>query len=139
MFSKIIQPRFAETDALGHINNAELPVWFEASRTPIFEMFVPDLDIHKWNLILAKIEVEFTAELFYGRDVEIRTYIARIGSSSCSVYQEAWQDGRLGAKGHAVLVHFDHQNKQSMPIPPSIRHLLNEHLLERDEGAATPA
>jgi acyl-CoA thioester hydrolase len=128
MFSKIIQPRFAETDALGHINNAVLPVWFETGRTPVFELFVPDLDIGRWTLILARIEVEFTAELFYGRDVEIRTWVSRIGTSSCSIYQEAWQDQRLGASGTAVLVHFDHDRKQSMPIPESIRQQLSMHL-----------
>ena len=59
MFSETLMPRFSETDALGHINNTALPVWFEAARTPFFRFFTPDLDCNKWKLIVAKIEVEF--------------------------------------------------------------------------------
>jgi acyl-CoA thioester hydrolase len=124
-----VQPRFAETDALGHINNAVLPVWFEQARTPIFKIFIPSLDVKKWTLILAKIEVEFVSEIFYGKSVEIRSYIEKIGSSSCVCYQEAWQSERLVAKGRAVLVHFNHSTKKSMPIPDVIKYQLNEHFL----------
>ena len=129
MFTLTIQPRFAETDALGHLNNATLPVWFEQARTPIFEIFVPTLSVREWNLILAKIEVEFVKEIFYGSDVEVRTAIEKLGNSSLVVYQEAWQNGELAAKGRAVMVHFDHQAKKSMPIPEGIRERLSDHLI----------
>ena len=89
---------------------------------------MPGLDIKHWKLILAKIEVEFVAELFYGISVEIRTWIERIGNSSVQVYQEAWQNGKVCAKGRAVQVHFDHQIKKSQPIPDTIRAQLSQHL-----------
>lgn len=132
MFSLIIQPRFAETDALGHLNNTTLPIWFEQARTPIFKLFVPSLKVSEWNLILAKIEVEFLREIFYGDDVEVKTFIERIGSSSMLVYQEAWQQGELSATGRATMVHFDHQLKKSSPIPESIRQQLEQHLKRTD-------
>lgn len=31
MFKEIIQPRFNETDASGHINNTVLTAWFEGA------------------------------------------------------------------------------------------------------------
>ncbi len=127
MFKQKLQPRFAETDALGHINNAVLPVWFEQARTPIFEIFVPKLDVKKWTLILAKIEVEFVQEIFYGTNVEIHSYIEKIGNSSFVAYQEAWQSERLVAKGRATMVHFDHAVKKSILIPDMIRNQLVEH------------
>jgi acyl-CoA thioester hydrolase len=131
MFVQNVQPRFAETDALGHINNAVLPVWFEQARTPIFKIFVPNLDVNKWNLILAKIEVEFLQEIFYGQDVEVRSFIEKIGNSSFVCYQEAWQSEVLVAKGRAVMVYFDHTRKKSMPIPAAIKATLNEHLVPK--------
>lgn len=128
MFKETIKPRFAETDALGHINNATLPVWFEQCRTPIFQIFVPSLSPKEWNLILAKVEVEYTGELFYGSDVQVITTIKKIGNSSLQVYQEAWQAEKLCAKGLATLVHYDHNNKKSEPIPQAIRSQLEAHL-----------
>jgi len=132
MFTQIIQPRFAETDALGHINNATLPVWFEQSRTPIFKIFVPSLNPKQWNLILAKVEVEYTGEMFYASDVTIKTGVKKLGNSSLQVYQEAWQNERLCAKGLATMVHFNHQDKKSEPIPNDIRAELEKHLIQSD-------
>lgn len=129
MFITHINPRFAETDALGHINNTVVPVWFEQARAPIFRFFIPDLDFKKWNLIVAKIEVEYRGELVYGPEVEIRTYLSRIGNSSMVITQEAHQKGKLCAQGNATLVHFDYHQKKSISIPDGIRKLLNEHLV----------
>lgn len=128
MFSLTLEPRFDETDALGHINNTVLPAWFEQARTPIFRFFTPDLDVDKWVLILAKISVEYKKELFYAKEVEIKTFVERIGNSSFEVYQEAWQDGELGALGHSTLVHFDHQAKCSKPIEGEVRKQLEQHI-----------
>lgn len=55
MLELTFHPRFNDTDALGHINNASAASWFEEARRPIFEIFIPDLDPKKWNLILARI------------------------------------------------------------------------------------
>ena len=65
MFSESIKPRFSETDALGHISNTAIPVWFEGARDPVFKILSPSLDLQKWPVILAKTEIEFHAQLFY--------------------------------------------------------------------------
>lgn len=128
MWTNTLSPRFAETDALGHINNTVLPVWFEDSRTPIFELFCPGMDTNDWHLIIAKIDVEFLAEIYFGKLVEIRTYMIKIGNSSMVVGHEAWQEGTMVAKGSAVMVHFDHTAKTSKPIPHEVRTILEDHL-----------
>ncbi len=133
MFIENIQPRFSDTDALGHINNTIIPVWFEGAREPIFKLFSPELDVHNWKLILAKIDVEFHAELFYGQPAEIKTWISRIGNSSFDVYQEVWQSGRRSASGTAVMVHFCHQEKRSKPIPDDIVAEMSAHMKEQPE------
>ena len=127
MWTNIVEPRFSETDALGHINNTVLPVWFEEARTPIFEMFCPGLDPQNWHLIIAKIEVEFLGELFYGKAIEIRTFMKKIGNSSMVIGHEAWQEGEKRAQGSAVMVHFVHDSKSSKPIPDNIRQVLEQH------------
>jgi len=129
MFSLTVTPRFLETDALGHINNTVLPMWFESGRDPIFMFFTPDLDVKNWKLILGGISVNFHAETHFGKDVEIKTYISRIGNSSFDVYQECWQNGTMTASGKAAMVHFCHQQKKSMPLTPALREALDAHLL----------
>lgn len=131
MFTETISPRFAETDALGHINNTVIPVWFEQARKPIFQFFTPDLDPKKWRLIIAKIEVNFLAEIVYGYSVEIITQVMNIGNTSMQLLQEVYQKDQLCAKGLAVLVHYDYVTKKSISIPDDIRQYLQEHLVHQ--------
>ena len=139
MFTESIQPRFSETDALGHINNTVLPIWFEGCRDPIFKFFTSNLDPAQWRLILAKFSVEFLAELFYGEPVTINTGVSRIGNSSFEVTQQAVQQGRVCATGVVVLVHYDFAQKRSAPITPDIAEQLRLHLWSTAEGQSAEA
>ncbi|MCP3667249.1 MAG: acyl-CoA thioesterase [Gammaproteobacteria bacterium] len=130
MLTETIKPRFLETDALGHINNTVIPVWFEGARDPVFRWFTPDLDVNQWRLMLAKFEIVFKNELYYEYPVEIRTYVGRIGNSSFDIYQEAWQQNAMCASGTAVMVHYDHQEKKSVSLPDHIRQIMLGHMHE---------
>ena len=121
MLTEQINPRFNETDALGHINNTVLACWFEGARDPLFRLFTADLDPANWRLILAKFSVEFHAELFYGQPVELRTWVSRVGGSSFDVTQEAWQAGHKCASGVAVLVQYDFAGKHSLPLSEQLK------------------
>ncbi len=136
MFIETVTPRFGDSDGLRHINNIALVEWFEVGRNPIFRMFTPDLDLsyEKWKLILVRTEFDYLGQMFYGRDVEIRNYITRIGNSSFTIGHEAWQDGELKARGKAVLVHFDFIEQKAITIPDSIRAQLNEHLMVEENS-----
>lgn len=132
MFIETIHPRFAETDALGHINNTVVPVWLEQARTPVFRLFIPDLDIKQWRLIIAKIEVNFWQEILYGHEVKVHTYIEKIGNSSFQVGQEVHQREQLCAKGRSVMVHFDYATRKAQPIPTEIRKKMEAHYVAAD-------
>jgi len=127
MFSEIITPRFSDTDALGHINNTMVPIWFEGARDPVFRLFMPELAIKEWQLILAKIDVSYLGQMFYGEGIEIKTSISRIGNSSFDVYQELWQKNHLCASGTAVMIHFCYKNQSSKAIPEQIKNSLILH------------
>jgi len=116
MFKEVITPRFYETDAYGHINNTVVNQWFETARRPIFELFARGPDIKDWCIILARTEVDFIGQTYYGKDVEIQSCIERIGNKSFVVGQEMYQDGGLVARGKAVQVHFDQQLQVSLPL-----------------------
>lgn len=130
MFSHTINPRFCDTDAMGHINNTVLPVWFLEGRESILRIFNPSLSTEEVSLVLAKIEIEYLEETFFGKPVEIRTYVLRIGTSSVLVGQEAWQDGTLRSTGTATMVNFDKHSRKSVPIPADVKQRLSRHVLE---------
>ncbi len=134
MLSTIVTPRFGDIDGLRHINNTRLPEWFELARMPLYRIFHPDLNLDGWSLIMARIAVDFTAQMTFDREVEIRTWVSRIGRSSFTVSQEAWQDGVLGARGEAVIVHYDFAGLRSLAIPDAQRHQLSLHLIQAQAG-----
>jgi acyl-CoA thioester hydrolase len=130
MYSVTVSPRFGNIDGLGHINNIVLAEWFELGRNPLFRVFEPNLNLSykTWPLIMAHTDYDFVGQMFFQYDVEIRTYIGRIGNKSFTVYHEAWQEGRLCAKGNAVVVHFDFAHEQTTPLPEDKKRLLEAHL-----------
>ncbi|MBK1850024.1 MULTISPECIES: acyl-CoA thioesterase [unclassified Marinobacter] len=130
MFYYELQPRFSDTDALGHISNTTLPVWFEQARMPLFKIFHPTLDVKSWPLIIARVEIDFVAQSYWHLPVEVRTGVGKIGNSSFQAVQEAWQDGKLIARGTAVLIHFDYASEKAVAIPDDIRAELSRHLAE---------
>ncbi|GAB6391370.1 MAG: acyl-CoA thioester hydrolase [Treponematales bacterium] len=134
MWTTIINPRFGDTDALGHINNTVLAVWFEAARNPLFRIFCPSLEIDPWTfpLIMAHTDYDFVGELLFSYEVEIRSGVSRIGTKSFTVYHEAWQRGALRAKGHAVVVHYDFKRKASTPLSEEAKKLLAEHAVQKE-------
>ena len=132
MFIETITPRFSDTDALGHVNNTKVPVWFEGAREPIFRFFTPDLDPKKWQLIIAKVEVSYHGQLFYGQPIEVRTYINRVGGASFDVYQELWQHEKKCVSGIAAMVNFDYQAQTSKKISDDIRKQLSQHFYEKN-------
>jgi len=76
------------------------------------------------------VEIDFVAQSYWHLPVEVRSGVGKIGNSSFHVIQEAWQDGKQIARGHAVMIHFDYETGKAVPIPEEIRKQLAEHRIE---------
>ena len=123
IFTKIV-PRVSETDGVGHINNVFVPIWFEAGRREIFRIFSPRLDFINWKLALVKVTVEYVDQLYLAEDVDIKTGIEKIGTSSFTIKEEIHQTNRICAKVEAIYVNYNFRDKKSEPISNEIRNRL---------------
>ncbi|GER66875.1 thioesterase [Weizmannia acidilactici] len=125
-----LRPRFCETDALGHINNASYFVYFEDARLQFFESIGASVEIKDFNIILASAKCDFISQAFYNQVLAVRTGVSKIGNSSCELAHEILdaETGRLIARGKAVIVFFDFDAQKSRPIPEDIRGILEKHL-----------
>jgi len=88
MFVTRIRPRVSETDGVGHINNTTIPVWLEAGREEIFRMFTPDLSFRNWRMIIVNMKIDFLKEMVLGQEVEVRTWVKKIGRTSLQLEEE---------------------------------------------------
>jgi len=115
---------------LGHVNNVVPAGWFELARNEIIKMFYPATEIKRedFPLIMVHSEYDFMGQLYFNCDVEIQTWITKIGTTSFTVHHEARQQGRLCVKGNVVVVNYDFTTEKSVPIPEDKKQLLSEHL-----------
>ncbi len=120
----IIRPRFSETDALGHINNTSVPVWFEEAR---LQLCFREAQIEQ-KTVLARLEIDYLHEVFFGEDIGVTTYISRLGNSSIHYQQKIQQGEKICLSALAVAVTYDPVSRQSVPISDESRLKLAPYL-----------
>lgn len=128
MLRTTIVPRMSETNAARHVDHTVVPVWFDSARRDLYRIFAPGLSVAAWPLAIANIHVDYLAEIFLDPEVEVRTWIERIGTKSFTVAEEVWQGGACCARGSVTFVHFDYATRESLPIPPETKARLERHL-----------
>ena len=108
--------RFRDCDAMGHVNNAVFSTYLEQARIAI----VGGLD----TFILARVEIDFRAELHAGEDIEVRSRCTRIGTKSFDLTHEIWAADRKVADAKSVLVGYDYAAAASVPLSDDLRRRL---------------
>jgi acyl-CoA thioester hydrolase len=113
--------RFRDLDGMAHVNNAVFSTCLEQARLAWFGDADPQpLE----DVILARTEIDFRSPVRLGEVVEIGVRPARIGTKSFELEYELQADGRLVASAKSVLVGYDYERAQSMPIPERWRRRL---------------
>ena len=108
--------RFRDCDAMGHVNNAVYSTYLEQARIGILGDLEP--------FILARVEIDFRAELRSGEDVEVRSRCAHVGTKSFSLEHQIWAGERLVADAKSVLVGYDYEAGSSVPLTANQRRRL---------------
>jgi acyl-CoA thioester hydrolase len=110
--------RFRDCDSMGHMNNAVYSTFLEEARIEALGGLA--------SFILARVEIDFRAELRAGDEVEVRTRCSRIGTKSLELEHEIHVDGRIAAQAKSVLVGYDYELGQSVALPEAVRARLSE-------------
>ena len=123
-----IQVRFADTDKMGHVNNARYLEYLEYARLC---MYGPLKEIDLINMrrdqreafIIAHIDIDFKAPAFVGEALEVWANVSRIGQSSFDLAYEIRKQGKktVVATASSVQVMFNYQTDRVIPISPSLK------------------
>lgn len=127
--------RFVDIDAFGHVNNAHYLTYFEQARVKYFDDIVGwKYDWSKQGIILARAEINFVVPVLFRDEVIIMTRCSRLGNKSFDMEYRLvkTENGNevLLADGKTVMVAFDYQLNQSIPIPE----LWKQVLIDYEEG-----
>ena len=117
--------RYGDTDRQGHVNNAVFTTLFETGRIAVLEAGDRPLTEPGYDFVLARITIDYLAEIRWPGTVEIGTAVKSVGNSSLTVTQALFQHGRCVATAEAIMVQVDSQAHRSVPLSPAQRDAYN--------------
>lgn len=125
-----IKVRFSETDALGHINNANYFTYMEEARISFLKELEIDIENAHFVFILASTSCDFISQGYYGDTLNVETHIIRIGNKSVTLGSHLFEkeSERLIARGQATIVYFDVDKQISVEVDDSFKEKLKVHL-----------
>ena len=122
--------RFADTDAMGHVNNAKYLTYCEIARirywTDITGEPIALGTEGAESLILAEAKITYRAPAFHGEIVTVETRATRIGRSSFTLEHRLTacikgEEPRLVAVSESILVRYDYASAH--PVVLSEEHI----------------
>lgn len=128
-FDSPIHIRWADIDALQHVNNAVYLSYFEQARIDYFR------EVVKWDwdalgMILASNTIHYLAPLFARDKARILMRSTRLGSKSFEMEYLVEKQTKTGPKiitfASAVLVAYDYRNDQTVALPEAYRQAIEQ-------------
>lgn len=127
----VVGVRFADTDAMGHVNNANYLTYVEIARAAYYETATGQplpLGVHgaEEGMILAEVRVAFRSPAFYGETLTVETRVTRLGRTSFGMEHRItapdsrYGSARLVAVADSVLVTYDYAAGQPIPLPTTL-------------------
>jgi len=116
--------RYSDLDRQGHVNNAVFATFSEIGRVAFLYDPERPLAPEGATFVIARLEIDFRAELHWPGRVEIGTAVAKIGNSSFRLVQSLFSAGQPVASAAAVLVMMDGATRRAMALPPQSRAIL---------------
>ncbi len=108
--------RYRDTDRQGHVNNAVYATFLESGRTAM--IYDPERPLAPAGcaFVIARLLLDYRAEVHWPGTVDIGTSVLRLGRSSMTLAQGVFIDETCVASGETVLVLMDETTRKSRPF-----------------------
>jgi acyl-CoA thioester hydrolase len=113
--------RYGDTDRQGHVNNAVFATFCESGRVDFLYDPAHPAAPSGHAFVIARLVLEFRAELLYRDIVEIGTTVLRIGRTSFTLGQGLFRGDTCVATAEAVIVLMDEATRRAAPLPGALR------------------
>lgn len=121
-----IAPRFRDTDAMGHLNNAVYVTYLEVARQVYWARLDRTADYRRVPFILAHVRIDFRSEALVNEVLEVGIRLEWIGAKSFAFVYEIWEEmtGRTVVEASTVQVCYDYDTRRTLPMPEALRRAL---------------
>jgi acyl-CoA thioester hydrolase len=115
--------RFSDTDALGHVNNANYLSFLEVARVDYLRTVFGRAKVEDLGVIIARIEIDYKSPAFHHEKLLVGCRVSEIGGASIRMrYRvEDKASGRLVAEAQSVMVTYDYALERPMRVPEDWR------------------
>lgn len=128
-----IQVRWRDTDGFEHVNNVVFASWIELARIA----FLRGIEPPAGDLIVARLVIDFLAQVDLRSAVEVETRVHRIGRTSIGLRHEVLADGSPAARVDSVVVLYDYDRRTKREVDAALRATLRHYATDDlvDAGA----
>jgi acyl-CoA thioester hydrolase len=118
-----LDPRFRDTDAMGHINNAVYVTYLEVARQAYWKRFAAETDYRNVPFILAHVTIDFRSEALMRETLVLAIRCEWVGGKSFAFRYAITEktSGRTVVEALSVQVCYDYGAKRSVAMPPELR------------------
>nr|QIM09917.1 acyl-CoA thioester hydrolase [uncultured Prevotella sp.] len=113
------QLRFSDVDRFGHVNNSVYFSLFDMSKERYFMDVVGKNALQQVSIVVANINANFLAPIYYPDEIVIQTSVVHLGNKSFTLRQRAVnvRTKEVKCDCRTVMVCFDMNDKVSIPMP----------------------
>jgi len=126
-----IEVRYGDLDPQGHVNNAKHLTYFEQGRIAYMielGLFTKDQSFMEMGVILADVHITYLEPIYFGQNIKVGVHTAGLGNKSMTWEQNIVDadTGRELVRGEVVMVTYNYQTQQTIPVPSRWRDTINK-------------
>lgn len=120
-----IQKRFSDVDPFQHVNNVSQQMYFDVGKMEYYEKILGDeVLLGDLRIITVSTSTSYMGQIRLHDKVRVTTTCERIGNKSLTLFQQLLVGGQVRSESRSVMVAFDFERQQSMPVPGTWRERL---------------
>ena len=126
-----LKVRFADLDAMGHVNNATYLSYLEEARIAYYKAVagIPKNGLD-FGAVVAKVEINYMQPLFLGEEVELLTRTSKFGKKSSDIENlivvKRKGETVIAASTLTKLVSYDYKSQKSIETPEDVKKKIME-------------
>ncbi len=126
-----MEVRYGDIDAQGHLNNASYLTFFEQARIHYLVhlgLYDVQRSFSEIGVIIADIHIAYRQPVLWGTPIRVGVKTTRLGTKSFITAQALFNanNNQVLADGEVVLVTYDYQINQSIPLPVTWREKITD-------------
>ena len=123
-----VQQRFSDIDPFLHVNNVAQQMYFDVGKTDYFHKVLGGdvLMSGRFRILTVSTATSYLGQVRMYDDVHVTTTCERIGNKSMTLFQQLCAGGRVCSESRSVMVAFDFEAQEGIPVPEAWREAMTK-------------